>query len=90
MLDREKVINSIKACAHHPDHDCQSCDYCDNLFCYNDQLIEDFETLMKEQEPVVRCRDCKHWTVGDFGPFCPYHYDARPDWFCADGERKEE
>ena len=28
MPDREKVINSIKACAHHPSHDCQSCDYC--------------------------------------------------------------
>ena len=54
MPDREKVINSIRACAHHPDHDCQSCDYCDNLFCYNDQLIEDFVTLMKEQEAEIR------------------------------------
>ena len=49
-MDREKVINSIKACAHHPDHDCKSCDYCgDNFWCFNDQLIEDFETLLNEQ-----------------------------------------
>ena len=45
---------------------------------------------LKEQEAVVRCKDCKRWTVGDFGPFCPYHHDARPDWFCADGERRTE
>ena len=38
---------------------------------------------------VVRCRDCKYWTVGDFGPFCPYHHDAKPDWFCADGIAKD-
>ena len=39
-------------------------------------------------ENVVRCKDCKNWTVGDIGTYCPYHHDARPDWFCADGERR--
>ena len=38
---------------------------------------------------IVRCKDCKYWTYGDCGPFCPYHHDARPDWYCASGEAKE-
>ena len=67
-MTKEQLINSIKACAHHPKHDCESCDYCsDNFWCYNDQLIEDFEALMKEQEGIVpyidideaKCPVCK-------------------------------
>jgi hypothetical protein len=45
-------------------------------------------------EAVIRCKDCKHgaptiingaWlsvTCGDV--------DHRPDWFCADGERRDD
>ena len=64
----EKILNSIKACAHFPDHDCQSCDYCgDNFLCFNDQLIEDFETLMKEQDTVSGhwLDDTGYWIEGD-------------------------
>ena len=41
-----------------------------------------------KQPEIVRCNDCKHWDKSDFGWFCPYHHDAKPDWYCADGERK--
>lgn len=41
--------------------------------------------------PVVRCRDCKHWMDIDNGrqkhEMCA---QLMPDWFCADGERREE
>ena len=46
MIDKDKLIRSIKACAHHPEHDCAKCEYSESLFCYNDELIADFETLM--------------------------------------------
>lgn len=42
---------------------------------------------------VVRCRDCIHWGSKDKGMdwlICPYDGDTGPDWFCADGERREE
>ena len=48
--------------------------------------------------PVVRGRDCKHWDI-DWVPnyakenehFCPIvTLTTRDDWFCADGEKKEE
>lgn len=55
--------------------------------------------LLKEQE-VVRCKDCKHYraTPG----YCAYDriwqenkghvwgMYCKPDWFCADGERRTD
>ena len=47
------------------------------------------------QPEVVRCKDCKHYKDG----FCynPNTYDDEktrgntvPDWFCADGERRDD
>lgn len=46
--------------------------------------------------PVVRCKDCKWW--GDIDPRnrytdCYCHVvecSTEPDWFCADGERKDD
>lgn len=53
-------------------------------------------TMLKEQEEVVRCKDCKHVKIyencvkcenaGNPGMFATYH---KNDWFCADGEAKE-
>lgn len=50
-------------------------------------------------ENVVRCKDCKHWLpmnrfVPDYHPGkgeCELNCWVRNfDWFCADGERKED
>lgn len=51
--------------------------------CCEDDVVE-----------IVRCKDCKHREY-DGSPFCPWmcEIDGRnvpDDWFCADGERKEE
>ena len=50
--------------------------------------------------PVVRCRECKHWETdwppSGFDPTNPRYFcsvnDTFPtgDWFCKDGERREE
>ncbi len=47
---------------------------------------------------VVRCKDCKHWETewspnnAQFGEhFCPFiGINTAPDWFCADGQRREK
>lgn len=39
-----------------------------------------------DAEPVVRCKDCKHWDFGD----CYRQELTRPDDFCSYGERKEQ
>ena len=47
--------------------------------------------LLKEQQTIVHCRDCKHWTHKGsiFGTCKDGHYRAAY-WFCADGERNDE
>ena len=49
-------------------------------------------TLLKEQEAVVRCNDCKWFKWGDSNDetvYCKLHERCHDwNWFCADGERK--
>lgn len=45
--------------------------------------------------PLVLCKDCKHWDEGhseecdNSDSVCFHNGWCKPDWFCADGERKE-
>ena len=95
MTDIEKVINSIKACAHHPNHDCASCDYCsDNFWCFNDQLIADFEGIIEQLKKIVNCKECKY---AEMSPVSyPQYWCVRDNayvndnYFCGKGERKSE
>jgi len=47
---------------------------------------------MKEQEAVVRCKDCKYWEqysdVPQIGNCPVLDRSERDNWFCANGERK--
>ena len=65
------------------------------------ECVEDILALLKEQEAVVRCKDCKHSGCRTqnvdgsiFRVVCKKHSTKRnerwmdADWFCADGERK--
>ena len=54
-------------------------------------VIFDAITLLKEQETVVRCKDCKHCkypeSEKDWCKNGHLHGNAET-WFCADGERR--
>ena len=56
-MDIDKLQRSIKACAHHPIHDCDNCEYSDDkLWCYNDELLSDFDKaieLLKTQQKKI-------------------------------------
>lgn len=43
-------------------------------------------------EELVRCRDCKHFEPDGIYTMCYRHngLSQNADWFCADGERKDE
>ena len=54
---------------------------------------EYLQLLPNKMQELVRCKDCKRRETYD----CPVHigcsvdgYDEPDDWFCAEGERKEE
>lgn len=69
-----------------------------------DQMrVSKSETAMRERllnlhaadvRPVVLCRDCKHSAVDlENMRYCKcvtYYNHVQDDWFCADGEKKEE
>lgn len=59
------------------------------------------EQVEKIKEPfrnlvfVVRCKDCIHWDKGhteecdNSESVCFHNGCCKPNWFCADGERKD-
>ena len=41
---------------------------------------------------LVRCKDCKNWEYDVILPdgYCRGRHQWNPNWFCADGERKDD
>ena len=54
-------------------------------FCVD--TIDNALVMLKEQEEIVLCKDCKWRNTG--ACFCKAPKDVRDDWFCSEGERKE-
>lgn len=55
--------------------------------------IDDAIALLKEQEQIVRCKDCK-FKIDSTSPFYKMwctrmDFGCDADWYCADGERRE-
>ena len=95
MTDMEKVIKGLEICMK--EIECTGCPYEDECFdIMNDRqvgesMMRDAIAMLKEQEQIVRCKDCKHGTSLSDGVWCNKYIPARypsPDWFCADGEPK--
>lgn len=44
---------------------------------------------------IIRCKDCIHWDkghteeCGNLNSVCFHNGWCKPDWYCADGERKK-
>lgn len=103
MPDREKVIKALECCtAYYINNDLTGHERCpyngrnDGDGC--NKLYADALELLK-QPKVVRCKDCKWYIEGyDIDGKWFTHCDGsvrtyghtRPDWFCADGERKDD
>lgn len=99
MADREKIIKALTECIflhEHPDDDagCLECPYrpdekgtCPTMIPFLKDVLE----LLKEQETVVRCKDCVYYNSEPdcHGDYCDkIHWSKGPDWFCADGVRR--
>lgn len=81
MIDREKVIDGLE--------------YMITAYAFSAeeaQWLGDAMELLKEQESVVRCKDCKIGTKIKQNGKCTmvmcYEEYHDPYWFCADGERR--
>ena len=86
MIDREKVIHAVETAFELWIDEYTGCSW----FKEDEvrQAKEDAIAILKEQEAVVRCKDCaKQYTDN-----CLLYWDDinTPDnWYCANGERKE-
>ena len=89
MTDREKVIMGLKCLASAADC-CSDCPY--YRFDCTQKIAQDVLELLKEQETVILCKDCKFWRENT--EFCVLWSNVclaqhvPPDWYCAGGERR--
>ena len=64
MPDREKVIKGLECCTS--EQACKGCPYSQSetghLCSFN--CIHDALALLKEQQNIVRCKDCSNWIPG--------------------------
>ena len=82
MLNRKMVINLFDRYVN----DFVPCCSTDE---YDLDLFKAVRELLKSQPEIIRCKDCKHYTVGHFA-FCDLdHRQEGLDFFCADGEKRE-
>ena len=82
MPDRKNVIRLIE----------EEISVCESVNqCYRTidlPALRDILALLKEQEAIVRCKDCKNFDGLD----CKVNDITNimdTNWFCADGKRKE-
>lgn len=104
MADKRKTIYNIERCISHvPDACRDSSKYgtWDTMVCV-EELLPDALELLKEQETIIRCKDCKYGLytgteylcdrhsghVNRFGEDQYYKEWHDGNWFCADGERR--
>jgi hypothetical protein len=59
----------------------------------NGKLADECLSVLQAKE-LVRCKDCVHWDKGcteecnNTDSVCFHNGRCKPDWFCADGERR--
>lgn len=60
----------------------------------HEKLLDKKIPLITQGQEVVLCKDCVYWDKGhteeciNSDSVCFYNGWCKPDWFCADGERK--
>lgn len=75
-VDREKVISKLEELLEYSRYNDSVGWNPDN----DTKTLEDALALLKAQEPVVRCRDCRYCFSADSDPLTPY--DGESTWYC--------
>ncbi len=87
-IDREKVIKGLQCCSHTDGINCRYCPYDNKDDDCAALMAIDVLALLKEQEAVVWCKDCKHYRKGTCSAGAGMAFPPPGDWFCADGEKR--
>lgn len=92
MTDIKKIIEAVEYCL--TNGKCTECKFSKGrMFATCRYLMEDIFELLKEQQQIVRCKDCKHCDPEDHKCDCghdiQWQLPRSDNWFCADGKQKE-
>lgn len=100
MPDRENVISGLHCRAQDLMIDLPACDGCDyqiqivnRMGCDFRRLCRDALALLKEQEAVVRCKDCRFRDDPQsvISMWLPCQFAETPnEWYCASGKKLKE
>ena len=95
MIDKRQVMYDIERCISHVPDACRDCSHYTGTVGFEcmENLMSDALTLLKEQELVVRCKDCKHRRFHPYEkiPYCGKHsygWGWKDDDFCSHAERR--
>lgn len=93
MPDREKVIKALEHCKDNQHvNDCDECNYGGKTGMFCVRMIDDVLSLLKEQETIVRCKDCKYCHIhgNRYDVDClAGHNITYIDGFCSEGKKRE-
>lgn len=60
---------------------------------WRETIDDDWNTVLDQNQPIVRCKDCKHFKYfaceKNACTYCGELLRVEPDGFCAWGERRE-
>lgn len=61
-----------------------------HLSAYVEEMIDSIPAA--DVRPVVMCKDCMHWEYDAIfvDGWCRRRQQGNPNWYCADGEKREE
>ena len=87
-MDKKKVIKGLEDISDYFYNLYRDVDDREEYAKHHDRMsiVDDAIVLLKEQEAVVRCKDCRDYL--DIKCSC-YELCKGENWYCADGVKKE-
>ena len=79
LIDRQDAIDAFQTVG--------------SAFVYGDDVCKAIVSRLKKlptAEPIIRCKDCKHYNAGYECLIEGYGIEHDEDWFCADAERRTD
>lgn len=91
LIDADALINTLEELFDKRDKEARFTGDRGVTVTWNDAIYH-IKTAPTIEERIVRCKDCKFGTDWDGRLGCEWHgfYKTEPNWFCADGERKDD
>lgn len=94
LIDKEELI---KVFAKECNTECPVCPHCnENYNLGNDKCYCNLIINFPVQQEIVKCKDCMYYKFygleNEIVSECLFDHAYMPyeDWFCADGERRQE